>query len=682
MKTYIKLLSAIIVASLIFTMNESEIFANDETKVKSSIEETDRVIVKMEKQNTSALKAADITVLGTVDEGSIVTLEVPVEKHLNSFMEELEKVKGVESVEPDYLITLDYVPNDPHLSSQYHHNRIGAEKAWNLTKGSSDVLVAVIDGGFDVNHSDLVDQIYYSYSTVTDSYNLRVGNHGTHVAGIIGSSMDNNSFGTGVAPNTNLLLIEVFGLTTAYTSDVIEGIYLAVDAGADIINLSLGNYDYSSNLEAAIQYAHANGALIVAAAGNDDTKQRHYPSSYNNVIAVGATDAYDDITDYTNYGNYQDIVAPGTGIYSTLPHEGFGQMTGTSMAAPVVSGVAALILANEPHLTNVEVEKRLFSTATDDVWNPGKDIYYGHGLVNAYAAVRGDQPPEKAKRISGTNRYTTAVEISKTGWKSSEQVVLATAADFPDALAGGPLAYQEDAPILLTRTASLPPETRAEIRRLGAEKVMILGSKGAVSQEVEMELSRMGLKIERIGGKNRFDTAAMIAQKLDSTEAIIANGLNFPDVLSISSYASRNGIPILLTRKDSIPSETAGALQTISNTYVIGSTGVVDQSVFSQLPAPKRFGGNTRYETGNEVINGLPMGYEKAYIATGQNFPDALAGSVLAAKNNAPILLVKSDSVPAATLLQLRSYNSFGVFGGTGAVDDYVLGILNWELKN
>lgn len=682
MKTYIKLVPALLAATLTFTMTGPVSSANQDRIVEKQAEETDRVMVKMEKQDATALRAADISVLESVEDGGVVTVEVPSGKSLASFVEEVKKIEGVESVEPDHLIKLDYVPNDPYVSIQYHHDRIGTEKAWNLTKGSSDVLIAVIDGGFDVNHSELVDQISYAYSTVTDSSTgVRIGEHGTHVAGIIGSSMDNNRFGTGVAPNTDLLLIDVFGPSSAYTSDVIEGIYLAVDAGADIINMSLGNYNYSYNLDKAVQYAHANGAVIVAASGNDDTDLSHYPSSLDNVIAVGATDSYDDITDYSNYGNDQDLVAPGTDIYSTLPYEQFDKMTGTSMAAPVVSGVAALILANEPYLTNVEIEERLFSTA-EDLWMPGKDIFFGHGLVNAEAALMANENPVKSERISGSNRYTTAVEISKRGWRSSDQVVLATAADFPDALAGGPLAYQNDAPILLTRSASLSAETRAEIIRLGAGKVIILGSKNAVSLEVEAELVRMNLSVERIGGKNRFDTAAMIAERLESTEAVIANGLNFPDVLSVSSYAARNGIPILLTRKDSLPAETASALQEVSNTFVIGSTGVVGQSVYNQLPLPERFGGSTRYDTSYEVMMGLPMGNEKAYVATGQNYPDALAGSVLAAKNNAPILLVKADSIPAATRVQLPRYRSFSIFGGIGAVSDNVRGILDWELKN
>lgn len=156
----------------------------------------------------------------------------------------------------------------------------------------------------------------------------------------------------------------------------------------------------------------------------------------------------------------------------------------------------------------------------------------------------------------------------------------------------------------------------------------------------------------------------------------MAYGLNFPDVLSVSAYASKNGIPILLKRTDKLPLETEAALKSKSKTHVIGSTGAVGEAVFKLLPNPVRYGGNTRYDTGFEVNSKLKMGNGKAFIATGTNFPDALAGSVLAAKNNAPILLVKGDTIPEATAKQLANYESYAIFGGTGAVGEPVRKLL------
>lgn len=891
--------------------------------------ETDRVIVTLEKgKNSDMLEQQGIKSLAVEAPAEVVTVQVPEDTDLEAFMDELEKDPNIATAEPDYLIETNFTPNDSLYSIQYHHEVLGSERAWEKTMGSSEVTVAVLDDGFDLDHPDLRDQNIMAYNTA--SY-FSEGDHGTHVAGIIGASINNGMLGAGIAPDASLLLIDVFETDRAYTSDVVEGIYLATDAGADVINMSLGSYYYSSYYNSAIQYAHQYGVVIVASAGNDYSSSLHYPSGYTNVISVGSTNRYDELSWFSNYGSDQDIVAPGSDIWSTVGGGGFAAYSGTSMASPIVAGIAALVKSSEPHLTNVEIEDRLFTTAKD-LGVYGRDDMFGHGRVDAAGAlmifdidqpyisvvhdystevtgflyqeiedavitisnsageiarqenyngyvgfslqipkqkagsqlslvitdrygnssepleinVIDDIPPnapvvnevtdqtlkvtgkaetssivkvkagsieigsgianaagefsvaitkqkagtilsvtatdqagntsaaasttvldvtapnaplvneliekattlsgsaeagsdiivtvgtkilaagkaaadgkfslgiepqaagivitvvaidnagnqsaetnltvkkavEPVDRISGTSRYTTAISIAKSGWESADAVILATAGDFPDALAGGPLAYQENAPILLTRTKALTPETKQEIKRLGAKKVIILGSKGAVSLEVEAELEQMGMAIDRIGGKNRFDTAAMIAERLNSEEAVVAFGFNFPDVLSVSAYASRNGIPILLTRTDKLPVETETALQSKSKVHVIGSTGAVDETVFSLLPNPVRYGGKSRYDTALEVNSKLKMGTGKAFVATGTNFPDALAGSVLAAKNNAPILLMKGDTIPEATAGQLAAYDSFSIFGGTGAVGETVRELLNKELNN
>ncbi|ANU17903.1 hypothetical protein BBI11_13060 [Planococcus maritimus] len=397
-------------------------------------------------------------------------------------------------------------------------------------------------------------------------------------------------------------------------------------------------------------------------------------------LSIIATDKAGNMSEATNI-TVIDVTAPASPIVDKVVEKST-KVTGTAEAgSEIVVKAKSTILAQgkadlngkfsltiEPQVSGQE----LIITAIDAAGNISAETK----ITVAKAA------PETTERISGSDRYTTAIAISKEGWKTADTVVLATAGDFPDALAGGPLAYQEDAPILLTRTKALNVETKEEIERLGAKKVIILGSKGAVSAEVETELKKMGLVTERLGGKTRFETAALIAGKMNSDQAIVANGLNFPDVLSVSSYAAKNGVPILLTRTDRLPDETKFALDGISSTYVIGSTGVVSKSVSDSLPKPTRFGGKDRYETGYEVATKLKLGTDKAYIATGSNFPDALAGSVLAAKNDAPILLVRPQQIPEATNKQLATYDGFSIFGGTGAVSDGVKDLLDVTLKN
>ncbi|WP_051254738.1 cell wall-binding repeat-containing protein [Halobacillus kuroshimensis] len=279
-------------------------------------------------------------------------------------------------------------------------------------------------------------------------------------------------------------------------------------------------------------------------------------------------------------------------------------------------------------------------------------------------------------RLKGATRIETAVEISKEGWQDgAETVVLAKAFDFPDALSGAPLAYQNDAPVLLTRSGELTPAAKEEIERLGADKVIILGSTGAVSERVENQLNDMNLSsVERIGGSDRYETAALIAESLnsDSGEAVIATGRNYPDALAAAPYAARQGVPILLTRPESVPEVTLKALTNTATAHVIGGTGVISEEAASQLPAEvERIAGDTRFDTAAEIIETLDVGHQQALAATGYNYADALTGAVLAAKKDAPLLLVRKEEVPESleNTIQKRSIRDYILLGGEDVVD-------------
>ncbi|WP_417898840.1 cell wall-binding repeat-containing protein [Bacillus haimaensis] len=281
------------------------------------------------------------------------------------------------------------------------------------------------------------------------------------------------------------------------------------------------------------------------------------------------------------------------------------------------------------------------------------------------------------KRISGPDRFETAIEISKQGWDKADTVILARSEDFPDALAGAPLAYKLDAPILLTKQASLNEKTKARIIELGAQKVIILGGKSAVSENVESSLKKAGVAIvDRIGGATRYETARLIAEELGGSpeQAIVAYGKNFPDALAIAPYAAKNGYPILLTDTNSLNSSTSQAITDakIGKAIVVGGTAAVSDKTFSQLPKGSiRIRGANRYVTSVEIIKQLNMPTEIVYNATGQNFADALTGSVLAAKNNSSILLIDDQVRPEITnLIRSKQLDTFHVLGGRGAVSD------------
>ncbi|MBX0357668.1 cell wall-binding repeat-containing protein [Halobacillus sp. Nhm2S1] len=280
------------------------------------------------------------------------------------------------------------------------------------------------------------------------------------------------------------------------------------------------------------------------------------------------------------------------------------------------------------------------------------------------------------ERISGVNRYETAIEVSKKGWDQADTVVIARGDSFPDALAGAPLAYKLDAPILLTKTSTLRSEVKAEIDRLGAKHAVILGGDGAISDYVSYQLEGEGLSVERISGEDRYETAANIAARLDGSpeKAIIADGRNYPDALSGASYAAEHGYPVLLTNTKKLPSETKLALSDIGETIVLGGTNAVSEKVMKNLPNPTRYKGSDRYGTSAEIAEELVGDTNTALVATGRDFADALTGSVLAAKLKAPMLLVKPDDLPdeIEALIQEKDYTQYHVLGGTNAVSDEV----------
>lgn len=283
-------------------------------------------------------------------------------------------------------------------------------------------------------------------------------------------------------------------------------------------------------------------------------------------------------------------------------------------------------------------------------------------------------------RIFGHDRFETAVEISKEGWPSADIVLLAVSDNFPDALAGAPLAYQLDAPILLTQSDRLNEKTKAEIERLGANEVIILGGTGVISGTVEVELHDMGIAtVERLGGENRFETAKMIADRMgfETGRVMVVDGYNYPDALAIAPFAAKNGYPIVPVSTDFIPDHAQDIIDRAFQAYVIGGVNAVSDEVYEQLPTPHRSSGNNRFGTNVAILNNY---YEdipnRVFIATGMDFADSLTGSVLAAKEDVPFVLVQPNQVPNETygLLYNHDYwNDFTVLGGQNAVSDNVI---------
>ena len=292
------------------------------------------------------------------------------------------------------------------------------------------------------------------------------------------------------------------------------------------------------------------------------------------------------------------------------------------------------------------------------------------------------EPSEKLiERHKGNDRYETCVSISKAGWEKSDYVVIATGEDFPDALSAAPLAKKYGAPILITRSKDLNPSIEKEIERLNAKHAILVGGNSGISQDIENRLTSKGIECTRLEGKNRYETAAKIADHIgDASEVIIATGDNFPDTLSIASYAAFKNIPILLTQKNNLPDSSANYIKknNIAKVYAIGGTKVISDSVFKNISNVERISGEDRYETNIEILNKFSKEFDlsSVYIATGQNFPDALTGSILAASSKSPLILV-NDNLSKYTAKYVKDnidkIKSIYILGGEQVIPDSIV---------
>ena len=278
---------------------------------------------------------------------------------------------------------------DPLLDQQWGLTAIGVPSVWSITRGAG-VTVAVIDSGSGP-HPDL-DANMEVGRTIIDSIesagmrDVSDEGHGTHVAGIIAAAADNGVGGAGVAPQARILPIRTLEPNGEGTArDVSKAVRFAVDAGAKVINLSLGRNSEYTPLTSAIQYAVDRNVLVVAAAGNYGADSGPvWPAASDLTLAVTAVDRTNNVTSFDQRGDYIDLAAPGTSILSTARND-YELQSGTSMAAAFVSGAAALLFAAQPSITAAQVRDILQRTATD-IGSPGRDTTFGYGLVNLVAA--------------------------------------------------------------------------------------------------------------------------------------------------------------------------------------------------------------------------------------------------------------------------------------------------------
>ncbi|TCS96677.1 S8 family peptidase [Hazenella coriacea] len=379
-----------IVMLLVLLVIPSTILAKPATDQKVNKDYAPNQIIVKFKNGTSAksiqsVHASEKAQVVSKGKSGFEVVKFDNKKSVDQMLKEYQNNPNVEYVEPNYYFHATWTPNDPSFSTkQYGPQKMQAQQAWDVTKSSSTVKIAVIDTGVEASHPDLSGKVINGYDFVQRDNVPQDGNgHGTHVAGIAAAATNNGIGMAGMAPNAKILAVRVLDNRGSGTLDnVANGIIYAADQGAQVINLSLGGASGTTTLKNAVDYAWNKGAVVVAAAGNESTSAPSYPAYYNNAIAVASTDSADRMSYFSNYGSWVDVAAPGSDIYSTYLRGGYSSLSGTSMASPGVAGVAALLAAQGKN--NVQIRAAIEKSA-DKI--SGTGTYWTHGRVNAYKAV-------------------------------------------------------------------------------------------------------------------------------------------------------------------------------------------------------------------------------------------------------------------------------------------------------
>lgn len=293
----------------------------------------------------------------------------------------------VEEVADNNYYDIQLVPNDPLYSSEWHLSTIQAPGAWDVTTGNSTIVIAVVDTGVESTHQDLAGKLRNGINLYDNTGDTADPNgHGTAVAGIIGASSNNQRGIASVTWNNPILPIRVTDTSGRTTSWLLaSAIRTAVSEKAKVINLSFAPLHDDTTVRRHAQQAWLAGSLVVIATGNSNQLITSGGSDY--ALFVGATDANNARASFSNYGDFVSLVAPGVNVFTTARNNGYGTISGTSFAAPIVSATAGLIWSVNPNLRPGTVMTILTSTAKD-LGQAGKDSTYGYGLVDAQAAVK------------------------------------------------------------------------------------------------------------------------------------------------------------------------------------------------------------------------------------------------------------------------------------------------------
>ena len=387
---------------------------------------------------------------------------------------------------------------------------------------------------------------------------------------------------------------------------------------------------------------------------------------------------------------------------ANIEKKGFNDVAGDNTGVPTIGSMQA-VWCDDPSQAHdmdriMQLMDRYSEKHKDYLIRPNTDNNGGGTIIPGNP----NKPEVNVDRLEGSNRIETAIEASKDLFSNGTNVVVLANADrFTDVLAANPLAAQENASSLLTNKDKLAENTLKEIERLGAKKIYISGGYEAVSKKAVDELRNKGYEVVRFDGKDRYETARKIADKVrekGNKEVVeLASGENFPDALAMTSMAVRDNAPILLTKENSMPAETKKALaeydvktvkiaglekavskdveKQIKDGFEIVKGNKEDNNVYDGAESIRRIGGKDRYETASKIANEIYTTTKLGVYATGENFPDALIAGNYAAKKHAPVLLVKKNTLPESVKVYTENakMEKVTIIGGDKAVSENVV---------
>jgi subtilisin family serine protease len=379
--------------------SQDKIFPVEDSTLASHI--PGQILLKFNKSADREKILSEINgeIISELEEIEVLYIKLAEGKSVAETINYLNNLADISYAQPNYIYKAHIIPNDPRYTAdeQWGLKKIEAEDAWNETKGSDNVVIAVLDTGVDADHEDLYEKVMVSegYNTIDNNNDTSdVYGHGTHVSGIAAGISNNYKGIAGIAWNSPILPVKVLsdsGDGSDFT--IASGILYSVNWDLShsnkrvVINMSLGGTGYSTVMQDAVNFAIDNNVPIVASMGNDYKSVYSYPAACQGAIAVGATSYEDKKASFSTTGNWISVSAPGLDILSSVPN-GYERWDGTSMAAPHVTGAVALILSLYPNMSPAEVKTQLEETA-DDLGTAGFDIHFGYGRINLNNALAG-----------------------------------------------------------------------------------------------------------------------------------------------------------------------------------------------------------------------------------------------------------------------------------------------------